>query len=200
MKGLVGVPHTGTFDIEAVKSFMQLRLVGHGTQFIFLGQCLTHIARENLAHQALVDNYDWILFIDSDMTVPHDIIEKWAPKIGQYGVIAAPCFKRFEPYTPCFYEKCVVDKGRIMVQPFKDWPKDKFFEAEACGAACMMISTAVFRSMSLPYFYPFPTAGEDVTFCIKAKTAGNHIWIDPSMKVGHLSTRPVYESDYRRGA
>lgn len=199
MKGLVGIPHTGTFHADFVQyTLFGMKLVGQGTNIAFLGQALTHIARENLAFKCKSEMYNWLLFIDSDMIVPGDLIERWFPKIGQYGIICAPAFKRFTPHTPCFYEEVSVDKGMIKIIPFKDWPKDKMFEAQASGASCMMISTEVFHKMSPPYFYPYPTTGEDITFCIKAREAGFKVWIDPTVRIGHLSTRPVYEEDYRR--
>ena len=38
--------------------------------------------------------------------------------------------------------------------------------------------------------------GEDVTFCYKAKKAGFEVWMDTSIKLGHLGAATIITEDY----
>lgn len=197
-KGLIGIPHTGQFPAAFVEHFFQLRGLGQLAQYALMGQAQIFSAREVFANKVVKEGYDWLLFVDSDMIVPHDLLEKWTPKIQARGIIAAPCFKRFPPHDPCFYETAKMEPNGMHSTVFKAWPKEKLFEAGAVGAACMMISRETLQKITVPRFYPWPTAGEDITFCVKAREAGCKIWIDPTVRVGHIAANPIYEEDYLR--
>lgn len=189
MKGIIGVPHTGTFPAEFFKCFVGMQ-IPEGVEFIEVAKSAIHVAREMVAVKCVREGYDWVLFIDDDMTFPPDIIHQMLSHNAP--IVSGMCFKRIEPYTPCFYEKCDLHKEGIYLKPFdvEDVPTEPFI-AEAAGAACMLIRREVFEKLPAPWFLPLPFSGEDIAFCLKAKAAGIPILIDPKPVIGHIETRVI---------
>lgn len=189
MRGIIGVPHTGSVTAEFFKCFIGMHIPA-GVEFVEVAKSAIHVAREMIAAKCIREGYDWVLFIDDDMTFPPNIIEQLLSHDAP--IVSAMCFKRITPYTPCFYEKCELKEGGIYLKPYDlDEVPTETFMAEAAGAACMLIKREVFEKIPAPWFLPLPFSGEDIAFCIKAKAAGYGILIDPKPIIGHIETRPI---------
>jgi GT2 family glycosyltransferase len=196
MKILICIPTAGSVPVEFIQSIDNLRPnKEHVVARVYIPRSIIHIARENAVLEMIKGGYDALLYIDDDMTFDPDLVDRLVALNAP--VASAACYKRVPPYTPCFYESLVMDDKGIKMTPYTDVPKD-VFEAEGAGAACMLVRKEVFEKLQRPYFMPLPFAGEDVIFCCKLKTAGIKVKIDPSIRVGHLETRPIFQEHYEQ--
>ena len=59
-----------------------------------------------------------------------------------------------------------------------------------------MIKTDVLRKTPKPWFFGMEQTGEDVAFCTKAKKHGATVWMDTSIKLGHLGASIVVTEEY----
>ena len=79
--------------------------------------------------------------------------------------------------------------------------RKKPFTVDYTGFGWVMIKKGVFEELEYPWFAPkmqiFESGavqdmcGEDVSFCLDAKEAGDEIWCDPRIRVGHEKTRII---------
>ena len=75
---------------------------------------------------------------------------------------------------------------------------------EVVGMGCTLIPLSVFRALGpRPWFayevddQGWPAVSEDVPFCRKARAAGFPIYLDPSVKCGHVTTKTITEQWHR---
>lgn len=211
---LICLPNTGYFHFMTVSSLFGLEVPeGYDISFRFVSNCLIYDAREQMAVYAIKNNFDYMLFIDSDMVVPHNTIKLFLETLEKGAdIITGLIFKRSYPFQPCFYSKARVKEvkdtinGKEFYNYIPDlegiikWEDDSIIPIEACGMACCMVRVNILKNMKAPYFYPFPNMGEDITFCIKArKEAKALLFLDTRIDVGHLSTNTV-SSIYQKEA
>ena len=77
----------------------------------------------------------------------------------------------------------------------------KPFTVDYTGFGWVLIKNGVFENLPYPWFAPkmqvFESGavqdmcGEDVSFCLDAIEAGDDIWCDPRIRVGHEKTRVI---------
>ena len=159
---------------------------------------------------------DWILFIDSDMTWQPDAIKTIveSQKKWDLDIVGGLCFQRAEPYQPTLY-KYGPDKDSYTY--LEKWPEDSAVEVDATGMAFCLVHKRVFdrilqqqagdtfpdfeeRKLYIPapFFEWGERWGEDFRFCRDAKSAGNRIFVDTSVKVGHVGDTIFNEETFLR--
>ena len=184
-KVLVGMPTMGSMDIEAVKALMQLE--HDGTVDIISGS-LVYDARDKIAMDALANEADYIMWLDSDVVYPSNIIKKLMSH--NKDMVTGLYYKRVPPYSPCIY-KLEDDK----LYPYLDYPEDSFFQIEAAGFGCMLTKTTAIKAVYDKFggcFFPVNgVGGEDLSFIRRAKDVGISVWCDSSIRCGHVGQRIV---------
>jgi len=155
--------------------------------------------RNEAAFVAQMYNASWIMFLDSDMTFPPDIIPQLMSH--QQPIVAGMYFHKSRPHMPVIYNK-KGDKPHVY-DHVVSYPKYDLFEVDMTGMGCMLVNTEVFSKMEMPYFGYQSTredglmnVTEDVLFCQKAKQAGYKIMIDPMVKCNHIRTEEVTENHF----
>jgi hypothetical protein len=83
----------------------------------------------------------------------------------------------------------------------EDFEDGDLVEVDATGTGCLMFDTRVFREMPGPWFRFRLTddgrpIGEDFGFCSDLRAMGHKIYVDTSVKCGHLSTMEVNAGTY----
>jgi len=83
-----------------------------------------------------------------------------------------------------------------------DYEKDSLIEVDATGTGCLMFDTRIFRELQPPWFKFTLTAdgrpiGEDFGFCSRLREEGYKIFVDTSVKCGHLSTLEITDGTYQ---
>lgn len=165
-----------------------------GVKFEFyiatIGRVFTALARERIADTALSLNADYLFMIDDDMTAPPDLFELLYRH--DVDIVAPLAFTRYPPHKPVLYElkngyDAIENKKYYINYPILDYPRNTLVQCDAVGFGSVLIKTDVFRSMKKPWFMTTSGAGEDIHFCWSAGEAGKKIFMDTSIRLGHLS-------------
>jgi len=170
------------------------------------GRLLTSFAREQLAKNALKQNFDFILMMDNDMLYPIDFVEcmlfdMWQnPKMD---VLAPLAFMRNPPHYAVMYS--IIEgydhdlKQDYFINTFvKKYPRNKLVECDAVGFGAALIRTSLLKKMKAPYFFSTTGVGEDIWFCHKAKKeADARIFMDTRIKLAHLGNQVIIDEQFR---
>ncbi len=151
-----------------------------------------------------------ILFLDADMTWPTDVLMKML-KHHDKGIVSGLYHLKGGDFAPVAMRDGFVPEGSKVRQYYHD---REYLDAprelrpqEVVGMGCTLIPMAVFEAIgSRPWFAyaddddGWPRVSEDVTFCQRATAAGFGIWLDPTVKCGHVNTFVVTEAWHRQAA
>jgi len=190
-----------------------------GTDFSFLPPG-RHVDRTLIQGNALVYQRneavarlrgDWLLFIDDDMTWQPDAVARLVRTRDEYDLdmVGALCFRRSHPYQPTLYMRESPTSGRYTY--LEKWAPDALVEVDATGLAFCLIHKRVFERLAgaeMPsyeerqhkyasFFRWEGGLGEDLAFCQDAKTAGCRIFVDTSIRIGHMGELEITERTYR---
>lgn len=164
----------------------------------FLQNSLIYDARNAMAAQFLDDGADYALWIDSDMTFPPDIVQKFVDDMEQRDFVCGIYFRRKIPLTPIISRETTVD-GKTKLEVFSDYPRDQIFEVAGAGFGGCMMSRKILKDVWDKYgnpFYPINGHGEDYSFCERAKSLGFKLYCDSRIKMGHVGTFVYHENHY----
>lgn len=193
MKVVVCIPYTGYIAPQAAYSLPAMacyaRSKGIELELLPIGLSLVYAAREQAAKYLLESGCDSLLFIDSDMVVPMDLVPRLIE--ADKDIVSGLAFKRVPGYEPCTFKKC----DREGTEFYLDYPKG-LIEVQGVGMACTLIKRKVFEILQTPYFFPMPNIGEDLAFCVRAREAGFRIFCDTELICGHCNTEVVTETHY----
>ena len=200
MKTLIAVPCMDYLEANFVECLLDLKKVGE-TDVVLLKSSLVYDARNQAAAKAISEKYDYVLWIDSDMTFEPDMMEKMFASIGTHNMLTALCFARRPPFKPCIYKHISVEQTGIASLPktevWYDYPRDQIVEIEACGFACVLQKVDMLDAMVSTYgvpFFPIAGLGEDLSFCFRAKQLDIKMYADTSIKIGHIMRMSVDEN------
>ena len=189
MKILIAVPCMDT--VAASFAECLARLKKDDDCIVILNQSsLVYDSRNALAEYAISKNTDLVLWLDSDMIFPPELLERLRADIESgKDIVSGLCFCRRYPYLPVVYEKMELDGERPITSSYVDYPEDEMFRVAGCGFGVVMMRTDVLRKITDKYhtvFSPLPHFGEDFSFCIRARECGYEIWCDPTIPIGHV--------------
>lgn len=192
MKIYIAIPCMETMPVDFVVSLERLRRIDT-TTVNFLSGSLVYDARDRLAANAVMLNYDYILWLDSDMAFGSDLLTRLMKDIDEgKDFVTGLYYRRRAPFTPVVYTK---------IDPFEELDEipDEMFEVDGCGFGCVLMKVSMLKDIidkEHNCFVPLPGHGEDLSFCIRAKRQGYKLWCDPSLKLGHIGTQIVTEQTY----
>lgn len=210
MKTLIAIPTHDNIPVAFMKTFLDLQKP-EGTTYSIIPGTLIHEARNLIAQKAVENNFDRVLWLDSDMIVPPDALVRLAADMEERraDIVTGLYFRRKPPTNPVisadFYWR-VNDDGQVETgaTSFVNYPKDAVFRVNGTGFGCCMTSRNVLRKMVEKYgspFTPLMGIGEDYAFCYRATKDGYKILCDSRIKCGHIGTY-VYDErafDAQRG-
>jgi len=156
-------------------------------------------ARNFLVDSFLATTCEWFLSVDTDIILPESVVGRLVAR-GQK-LIGALIYVNTKPPFPQIYQKIadfgVKGYGTFMID--ESWTPGDFLTADATGAGCLLVHRQVF--LDVPDSKPFrwfqheqrgeDLFGEDVVFCERAKRAGHQLWIDTSVKAGHIKPHVI---------
>jgi hypothetical protein len=156
--------------------------------------------RNTVANQAVREGYDMVFWMDSDMTFPHDCLIRLVQYLEKDGYEAVSGLYTYKtpPFMPHVYGRMV--DGGPKFEVAAGFPLRQPFKVEGAGFGCLLMKVDVFNRVEKPYFtMKFEdgkmTAGEDLSFCAKAKM---NMILDPTVVCGHLLQRSFGIEDYIR--
>jgi hypothetical protein len=144
--------------------------------------------RNTLAEQAISVKADHILWLDSDMHVPTNTVERLISH--NKDIVAAAYSTRIKPQrSVAFLDQYDLTK-RLTT-------KTGLHSVFAVGMGCMLVKTEVYKTLAKPWFHyqwnedTNDLSGEDIYFCKQAKDAGYEIFIDCdlSQEVAHFGSK-----------
>jgi hypothetical protein len=179
----------------------------HVSRFIVQGHVLT--LQRNQCIQRMQG--DWIIFIDDDMTWQPDAIKALVAshQKHQLDMVGGLCFQRGDPYQPTLYMREQPTSGSYIFM--EDIPEDSLVEVDATGMAFVLISRRLLEAIAgefppleervarrPPAYFRWDANGfgEDLTFCQDAKLAGAKIFVDTSIKIGHVGEHTITERTF----
>lgn len=199
-KILIAVPCLDTVDVEFVRSVMGITPIG-SVHLEFLPGNLVYVARDILAAKAVVNETDYVLWLDSDMVFDPDLLVKLWPH-RELGIISGLYFRRRPPYNPVLYKELRV--RNLPTDPesteYNDYPENQVFEAAGIGFGGVLVKTSILKEVIEKYgtaFEPLHSFGEDLSFCIRAKELGYSTYCHSGIQLGHRSSMTVSEATYR---
>jgi GT2 family glycosyltransferase len=161
---------------------------GINIEYELRGHSLVYDAREEAVKYLLTTDADYILFLDSDMMPPADMLVKLIEH--DKPIVSALAFRRVPEYEPCIY-KAINDTEATV---YTDYPKG-LIEVAGVGMACCLIKREVFEQVPGPWYMP-GKLGEDLSFCKRVRDAGIPIHVDTNLVCGHVGTVVVKEEHY----
>lgn len=184
---LIGIPTNGDMKILTACSLIMatnlLRTTGHDVWPDVHSGPYTHWNREHLMQDAIRENADYLMFVDTDVVFPIDGINRLVAHNkdivgGMYNL------KQKEPVSTIK----LWNEDRSAFRAFKDEPLPKeLFEVAALPAGFMLVDVkAVSGAMEFPFFPCEFGRGEDVAFCLNAQEAGLEVWCDPTIPIQHI--------------
>lgn len=196
-KVLIAVP---CMDMVAAPFAQSLAVLNKGENeciVSFLMGSLIYDSRNKLALQAINLGCDYILWLDSDMTFPPDVLLKLLERAENgCDVVSGIFFRRVAPFNPVIFRLNDIDAEKPEWQDFDDYPKNELFKIGGAGCGVTLVKTELFTEImldgELPY-NPIKGLGEDISFCLRARKNGHDIWCDSSLKCGHIGHVTVTE-------
>lgn len=153
--------------------------------FAFNMGSVIHNLRNGLVTQALENNLDYLLFLDTDILGPANLIDRMLAH--KRDIVACTYRTRKKPHI-------------LLGNSLKPDDTSDFRKMRRIPGGCMLVKMDVFRKVKAPWF-EFRFVGsnetsEDYVFSEKVTEAGYDIWLDwpLSLELGHLTPQAILTS------
>ena len=154
--------------------------------------------RNKIIEQAKGVGASHLIMMDLDQTYPVDAITKLLKH--KLPVVGCMVHRRYPPFDPLML------RGEINTyRDVTEWEDGELVEVDATGTGCLMIDMRVFHKLPAPWFKFRPNpdpdhpgiVGEDIGFCSDLRGTGYKIYVDTSIKCGHLSTMEITQETHQ---
>lgn len=208
MKLLVALPCMDMVNTMFMRSLLGMHRVGR-CEFGIACSSLVYDARNSLAQKAIVEKFDRVLWLDSDMTFEPDLLERLTEDLEEgRDFVAGLYVTRKPPSKPVIFNKVGyerVGETREVIPKattYWDYPKDDIFEIAAAGFGGVLMNTSLIKEIYDKYGLPFTPVlgfGEDISFCLRAAELGKKMYCDSRIKMGHVGIYTYDEETYLKG-
>jgi len=154
--------------------------------------------RNDLVQKALMCDCTHIWMTDTDQVYPQGTLMQLLSH--DVDIVAAKVHKRYPPYDPILLRGTI---DNFDVVPDEEWSKlgGQLIEVDATGFGSVLINMEVFEKIERPWFNfdlynSKEPIGEDIGFYTKARAAGYRVFVDCSIKIGHLVRMTITEESY----
>lgn len=161
---------------------------------------LVYTSRNQLGAKAIQDEYDYVMWFDSDMVFQPDTMLRMLEIMDENDIdfLTGLYFRRQPPFTPVIFDQLDLREDGMGVDHhnFETVPEERI-KVAGCGFGCVLVKTDVLFEVQAKYdcmFTPFLSMGEDLSFCWRARQCGYDIWCDPSIECGHVGYSIINKS------
>lgn len=210
MKTMIAIPCMDMIHTDTVISLTGLRISGEA-KFAYSVSSLVYDSRNSLARKAIVEGFDRVLWLDSDMTFEPDFLQRLNKDLDETGadMVSALYVTRKGAIKPVIFNKCGYDQTqtsagrevRPYAETYYDYPRDSLFEVEAVGFGGVLMNVSLLKDVEREYGLPFAPMmgfGEDISFCLRVRDMGKKIFCDSRIKMGHVGNHTFTEDDYTK--
>ena len=203
MKTLIAIPCMDMMHSAFVRCLCRMRKIGDVEYGIISGS-LIYDARNELAGRAVEENFDFVLWLDSDMVFNPDLMERLLEDMEDRQMVSGIYYKRVPLHTPVIYKECRINRtpeGRLepVADIYMNYPEHEIFPIKACGFGCVMMRAGLIASLQNnlgPWpFMPAAGFGEDLSFCMRVHQLGETIYADSNIQLGHIGQRIFGETE-----
>lgn len=200
-KIMIAVPCMDQVPAPFAQSLAMIRKPDDDVACSFQMGSLIYTSRNNLALQAMKTEFDYMLWLDSDMVFQQDLLIRMKQTMDEKGLdfLTGLYFRRVPPFTPVLFDQLDIDENGICTwTDWKDVPEG-MFKIGGCGFGCVLIKTDVLFNVQAKFgelFNPIANMGEDLSFCWRARQCGYDIWCDPSLVCGHVGYTVINDKFY----
>ena len=208
-KILIAIPCLRDVPTEFFLSLMSLKLPD-GCELGVVANSLVYMARKQLALKAIDEGFEYIFWLDSDMTFQKETLMRMLECVEKNNIdyLSALMFTRSMPCEPIFYKRVVwkqdpetgvvTDHG---AEKYFDYPKDRVFPIGGSSMGCVLMKTDIVKkcaeSFCMSPFEPMPFIGEDLSFCWRLNRLGIKMYCDSRIKVGHIGSWVFDENTFK---
>ena len=201
---LIATPCMSHVPVEFLTSAVTLDPTPGG-RLSYLSGSLVHKARNDMVVNAVKGDFEYICWIDSDMTFPTDLVWRLLDDMKGRDYVSGLYFKRAFPLEPVIYKDMQweeIPTGGIKCgcTPYWDYPKDSIFEIAGSGLGCCMMRTQMLLDMVEKYkaapFNIMAGFGEDVSLNWRLREMGVKMYCDSRIKCGHVGWVVFNEAMY----
>lgn len=200
-KLLIAVPCFDMVHTDFFESVIHL-IKQDNTYFTVVKNTLIHVGRNIIARNAVQAGFDRILWLDSDMRFPPDMIQRLSAdmELG-YDLVTGLYFTRIPPIKPnAFTDIWLEDENRDAGAKWLWEYTEGLNPIKACGFGCCMTSVDLIKRVGEKFgnlFQPFDGMGEDMSFCIRANEVGALMACDTRIKCDHIGQATYNENVYK---
>lgn len=203
MKTLIAIPCMDMVHTDFLRSCLGLEKMGE-VRFGFAQSSVIYDARNALANMAIGENFDRVLWLDSDMSFDGDLFLRLSEHLDMgKEMVSGLYFSRKGETKPIIYKRLYIkaEGPEAVAENYDDYPVDDLFKIEGCGFGAVMMTVDLLKRVKDKYalpFFPVSGFGEDLSFCLRAIQMGADIWCDSTIKLGHVGLAVYNEDLYRR--
>lgn len=191
MKILLGMPCMRTIPYQTAVSLLRTCEKGAVEPCMVEGS-LIYDARDYISIFAVDNDFDYILFTDSDMVFSADDLKKLLAHNAD--IVSGYYVSRDGEEKPVIYSKIITRRRLPFRAPslIRDDIVSGYGPVAACGFGFCLIKTSAIKNMLKRYkslFEPKWGVGEDIAFCIRARKCGYQVYCDRDVKLGHVGQK-----------
>lgn len=192
IRTLIAVPCFDMVHTDFMKCMLDMER-DDNTSYTVIKNSLIYNARNTIAQNAIRFGFDRVLWLDSDMQFPADVLPKFSAHMdngldfvsGLYYMRSA--LKKPVVYSDVWYtvtsNEAESGATNVDAMPYG------LFECAGAGFGCVMTSVTMLKKLVERYgapFTPMMGLGEDLAFCWRAKQNGFKMYCDSRIKCGHI--------------
>lgn len=153
-------------------------------------------ARCNMLRTFVRSDADYLVMVDCDEIWPANAIQSLV--LRDLPVVSALYFSTMPPHLP-IWRRWNEETGQLEVT-LAAAPAEPF-QVDAVGAGFLCIRRDVAEEVGENSFIPdlhqpWGNINEDFAFCQRARALGHSVWVDPAVRIGHLTMRSIEESAF----
>ena len=186
MKILIAIPCYDKAEVEFDQSL--LRLPKNNCEVAYATSSLIYDARNALAEKAINENFDYVMWLDSDMVFKPDVIDRLMAHKKEF--VCGVYTTRKAPIKLTLFD--LVQPGAFHAI---EWCPNELFEIKGCGFGCVLMSTSLLKQVGEAFgrpFSPIVGMGEDLSFCYRVTALGKKMYCDGTIALGHVG-KFIYE-------
>ncbi len=153
--------------------------------------------RNDCIEKALSEGCTHGIFMDVDQTYPVNTIPKLLSH--KLPIVGAAIPRRYPPFDNIILTKVNGGPTPYINTEYED---GELVSCDATGTGCIMYDLSIFKKLPYPWFKfkknenGMPI-GEDIGFCQDLRAAGYEIYVDTSIKIGHLANVIITEQFHK---